>query len=352
MLGAQSKAAINNPSISAVGDLYGRYHVDDKQAYFGLGSLELGVYADIDPFATARFYIVFPGSIEVFEGGHSHGDHEEEEESHGESLEIEEANITLTTLPAGFQVTAGRFLSKNGLVSAFHLHDFHFLGFPKIVRETLGVEGLRTTGVGVNWLAPLPFFFEIVVEGQALGKFGDDFFDTGINLSWNLGEDHTLKATGWSKFDVVNSKAVDFDLWSLGLKYKWKPAEKGGSTHVLLVGELYGYNEEHEGKTETLFGYWGMVEYLFAKRFSAGILFDHVVGHEEEAHEEDEENGHHEEGEEEAKGTDLVFNLSFMPSEFQRIRLEYELPLTEELTDHRISLNWSFFIGPHQTHRF
>lgn len=79
-------------------------------------------------------------------------------------LEVEEAMLTTTSLPADLQVKAGIFRSALGRQNGQHLHAQQFTRRPLLNAAYLADDGLRAPGVQVSWLAPLPFFLQLNLE--------------------------------------------------------------------------------------------------------------------------------------------------------------------------------------------
>ena len=70
-------------------------------------------------------------------------------------FEIEEAWVRIKSLPAGFQVQAGKFLSAFGRINGQHAHYWRFANRPLPVSLMLGEEGLAEKGIRLSWTLPL-----------------------------------------------------------------------------------------------------------------------------------------------------------------------------------------------------
>jgi hypothetical protein len=116
----------NKPSYSQAGDdpdLKGGS--SDRPAGFTLQELEIAFQAVVDPFFRADVFLTIPNL---------------------EGIEVEEAVVTTTSLPAGFQVRAGIFRSAFGRQNGQHLHLQDFTRRPLINEAFLGADGLRSPG--------------------------------------------------------------------------------------------------------------------------------------------------------------------------------------------------------------
>lgn len=135
-------------------------------------------------------------------------------------VEIEEVYATTLDLPALLQVRAGQFLTRFGRINSTHLHSWDFVDQPFAIGRIFGPEGNRGLGVELSWLAPLPWYVELVgsvteASGEATaGSFGSsdlgvdsplDFQYTGaIKQFWPLRGDTSL-AIGLSAATAPNA---------------------------------------------------------------------------------------------------------------------------------------------------
>lgn len=160
-----------NPEIGAVVDVAaGWYHDDDGTIKSGddpqatgvsLQRLELSLQAEIDRWFRAELYLAIPNLS---------------------GLEVDEAYLSTTGLPAGLQITAGIFRAGLGRQNGEHLHQQDFTRRPSLSPQLLGPEGLRAPGVELAWQLPrLPFPLVVAASifsvapaaaDQPLGTFG------------------------------------------------------------------------------------------------------------------------------------------------------------------------------------
>ncbi len=140
----QKSPSILNPSIGASIDTTFE-HRGDSDGEFRFRTLEVGLSAEIDPYA--RAYTFITGS----EGG----------------VEIEEAAVQTTALPVNF--TAGRFFADFGRLGQFHQHELPFVNAPLSLTRMVGGEAL---GTGVQWryLFPTPFY--LAATGGVFNEIG------------------------------------------------------------------------------------------------------------------------------------------------------------------------------------
>jgi len=106
--------------------------------------LELGIQAVVDPYARADAFISF-GS---------------------DGVEVEEAYLTTLSLPAGFQIRAGKLKSPFGRLNQQHPHVWDFVDAPLALTRLVALDSLSGAGADVSWLAPVPWFAELHLSGQ------------------------------------------------------------------------------------------------------------------------------------------------------------------------------------------
>jgi len=119
-------------------DLEGGAH-DPNRRGFTLQEGELSLAGAVDPYFIAEAHAVFTDS----------------------SVELEEAFFVTTSLPWDLAVKGGYFLTDFGRINPVHPHAWTYLDQPFVITRLLGSEGLRSPGVEVSWLAPLPWFSQL-----------------------------------------------------------------------------------------------------------------------------------------------------------------------------------------------
>ena len=188
-----------NPDLAAILDIAGGYYSDDAivrngddpaKTGFNVQELEVSLQAVVDPYLRADIFLTIPNL-----GG----------------LEVEEAVVTTTSLPANLQVRAGIFRADIGRQNPQHLHLQDFTRRPVSNALFLGVDGLRAPGLEINWLVPrIPFYLllsasafsvEPAEADQPLQTFGGgaryDFAYLGTaRLFFPLGEATSLFVSG------------------------------------------------------------------------------------------------------------------------------------------------------------
>ncbi len=81
-----------------------------------------------------------------------------------DGLAIEELYFTTRSLPQGFKLKAGKFLSNFGRLNEQHLHHWDFAEQPLVYNVMFGDANLNEVGARLTWLAPLDFYLLFGVE--------------------------------------------------------------------------------------------------------------------------------------------------------------------------------------------
>jgi len=280
---------------------------------FGLQELEIAATAAIDPYLDGAVFLTIPNL---------------------EGIEIEEAYLVTTSLPANLQIKAGSFRSQVGRNNTQHLHVQNFTRRPLMMPLLFGIDGFRGPGAQVSVLLPLPWFATLYGEafsiaGSAdptvLATFGGGTRLTPRNLTyaaaleqfWELGETTSLLfganfATGHA-FDCMQAVPCDAAIGSGprsyfyggDLYFKWKPANQAQTYSSLQwTTEFFARTLASGGPTEGA-GYTEPVVQI-ARRFYLGARFD-LVGVPS--------------GPSVPRRYGVAGSLTFAPSEYSRVRL-------------------------------
>ena len=155
-----------NPAISVIldGAYYNEFsgHVEDPAGFdtghghdHGHGGHDHGFS---DGFNLREVELVFEGTVDPY------FDMMVQLAAFEEGIEIEEAFITTRSLPAGWQVKAGRFLSDVGYINQQHLHDWQFADQPWVIENMFGEEGLVDNGIQLSWMPGTESYTRFGVE--------------------------------------------------------------------------------------------------------------------------------------------------------------------------------------------
>jgi hypothetical protein len=122
---------------------------DPYQRGFSVQGVELNLSGAVDPYFRGNVTVVYAL------------------DSAGESfLEVEEAWAESVSLPANLQIRAGQIYTEFGRHNPTHLHSWAFVDTPLVNGSFLGPDGLRNPGARLSWLAPTPFYSELLLGIQ------------------------------------------------------------------------------------------------------------------------------------------------------------------------------------------
>ncbi|MEY4385467.1 MAG: hypothetical protein RLY20_750 [Verrucomicrobiota bacterium] len=349
---------------------------DPNQRGFTVQGAELNLQGGVDPY--------FRGNANI---AYLLGDSGET------GVELEEAWLETVALPGNLQIRAGQYLTDFGRINTQHPHSWGFVDAPIVSGRLLGEDGLRNPGVRLSWLAPTPFYSELFFGMQNsqggtaysfrdnhdneafLGRlndergvkaFSDMLFSTRYAASFDLSETQTLLG-GLSALFGPNSSGGDTDtqVYGTDVYWKWKsPRAHGGfpfvswQTEAMFRRYVAGASTSVDLNADSIPDFvpretisdWGMYTQIlwgFRPGWVAGLRGDFVTG-QQAAYER-------------LYGADLSRaqrwrfspNLTWYPSEFSKIRLQYNYDDREAIgVDHSVWLQFEFLLGAHAAHKF
>ncbi|MFN0206134.1 MAG: coiled-coil domain-containing protein [Planctomycetota bacterium] len=318
-------------------------------------------------------------------------------------VELEEAYLTTTQLPANLQLKAGHYFTEFGRLNRQHPHEWDFVDQPLINNRMFGGDGLRSPGARLSWLAPTPFFLELQsgiqnARGETVSSFlaNDEVYggitgSSGAEIPGSIGGHPFIKDAVKTLGDMLYTQraAASFDLtdtstilaglsglfgpnatgddghteiYGFDFLYKWKPLNNESGWPFIKIqnewmwrnihtdsvnADLDGdsINEVFTSKNYKDWGTYAQVLAGFARPWVAGFRIDWVDGDGAST-----------------GGTGLLDrrirlspNITYYPSEFSKIRLQANFDKLQELGDHRFTSIWLQFeilFGSHGAHKF
>lgn len=316
---------------------------------FNLEAAELFLFAPVDP------YFNLYATIPVTENG----------------AELEEAYFVTTSLPYGLQLKGGKFKSGFGRINSQHPHAWDFVDIPLAYKAFSGPEGITEKGAQLTYLPPLPFYTLLgaeILQGENDILFGSDAkpgphaYTLFAKASFDLTDNSTILfgpsiMTGKTKTDSV-ADDTEFrgtsTLYGLEFTYKWKPSK----TQSLTLQSEYLYRRQN-----------GDLEDMFAlttdplKRAQDGLYFQTVYQHDRWRVGARYDVLSFFKDDYVLAGTNQDFGkkpwrasgmLEFNPTEFSRIRLQYnhDKSARDGKTNQELFLQFVFGIGAHGAHLF
>lgn len=338
-----------NPDISLIADISLAYFStkeplqlgehDPTRTGFNLQSLELVLGAAVDPYFRLDANIVF-------------GE---------EGVDLEEVYGTTLALPFNFQARVGQFLTRFGRINATHPHSWFFVDQPMVLGKFFGGEGYRGLGGELSVLLPLPWFVELIGsvtgasgEENARSFFGaedpvieglDDFaYLVALKQFVPLGENWSL-AFGVSGTVGPNSTGRNHytGIYGADLYLKYRPITHGSYTIVSLDVEWLLRRRQIPDDILKDHGLYAQLFYRFAKRWAIAARYEYVTGVTNDPLDADWTTVRQRVG----------GNITFWPSEFSRLRLQYQFDRPEFSEQyHVLVLAIELLIGKHGAHTF
>jgi hypothetical protein len=245
----------------------------------------------------------------------------------GESaLEIEEAWVETTSLPAGFGARMGRFASGIGYLNEKHSHTWDFTDQPLPYREFLGGRYIDN-GVQLRWLAPTALYLELggeVLQGEgdpsgvaASSLFANIGGDVGTGSSWLAGGSYL------ELDDTTNLSAAHF-VW------KWAPQGNWRQRNFVFQTE---YFERRATGTDT--GWYAQAVFQPVQRWRFGARADGLNLNEDPNEQ-----------------RRMTLMMDWSNSEFSRLRLQIGQADDGMGTSNEWGLQYIQSIGAHGAHTF
>ena len=344
---------------------------DPQKRGFSLRNAEIAVDGAIDPYFKGFGNIVL-----------------KLDKNNETTIELEEAYLQSTSLKHNLQLKAGQFFAAFGRNNPQHPHQWAFVDAPIISTRAFGPDGLRSIAAQVSWLVPTPFYTEVflgVLDGQGGTSHSfrnpgeDDGFGTN-RFAGRMTSDRNLRGPQdlvyvpriASSFEVTDTQTLvaglsgafgpnetgahtRTEIYGVDLYWKWKPANaREGFPFVSWQTEgmyrRFGAGADLFAPTplpsENLrdYGFYSQVLWGFKPRWVTGLRGEFATGNQGAFDPNDKFRG-------ERYRVSPV--LTFFPSEFSKLRLQYNYDHGENFgTDHSIWLQLEFLLGAHGAHKF
>jgi hypothetical protein len=373
-----------NPAISVILDgVYASYKNDPED--YNIPGFALGGEAELAPegFSLGHSEIVFSNNIDdKFYGQFTlaFAEHDNELE-----VELEEAFFETLALGSGFTIRGGRFYSALGYLNQIHEHAWDFKDAPLVYRALFGNQYFDD-GLRVSVIMPTALFLELGAEALSGRKFPAGGEQDGVgswvayaNIGGDIGVSHSWQAGmsywtadkiereygGHAHDGVAEAPFFEGDSKTVGLNaiYKWAPDGNYRDRNVKLQFEYF--DREDEGnltllnsgppeETSTLDGkqdgWYAQATWKIARSWRTGIRYDRL----------DSDNRGSDSGVLDEAG--LLSNghtperasvmAEWIPSEYSRIRLQYNRDDSYQVSDDQVYLQYTFSIGSHGAHAF
>ncbi len=289
-------------------------------------------------------------------------------------VEIEEAWIEATALPAGFGAKFGRFFSGIGYLNGKHSHTWDFVDQPLPYQAFLGDQYLDD-GVQLRWLAPTNLYLELGGEvlqgsrypagGSAHSGFGSySLFanvggDVGTDSSWLAGVSYLdTEARERASGDEDDPLLFDGDstLTSALFVWKWAPNGNWKQRNFKFQSELFWRSNDG---SYTIPGGPGLPYDADQRGWYAQAVYQPVprwrIGGRIDSLSSDDPGAAFAGTALAAPGSDpqrYSFMADWSNSEFSRLRLQYTKDEAGPSDDNQWGLQYIHSIGAHGAHTF
>ena len=373
-----------NPSMTIILDgVYSSYNNDPenyKLPGYALGG-EAGLSAE--GFSLGHSELIFSSNID----DKFYGQFTLAVAEHGAETEvaIEEAFFETLSLGGGFSLRGGRFYSAIGYLNQQHAHAWDFKDAPLIYSGLFGNQ-YYDDGVRLSYVAATEFFLELGAEALAGNQYpaggehsGVGSWTTFINLGGDIGVSHSWQAglSYWSA-DAVEREygghdhggdaevpvfSGDSDITGFNAVYKWAPRGNFREQNIKLQFEYFDRSEQGDIVTlldglpvesssldSTQDGWYLQAIWQPVRHWRLGARYDAVDSDNSgsDADVLDEagllNNGH--------KPERVSVMAEWLPSEFSRIRLQYNRDDSYQQTDDQLFLQYTFSMGAHGAHDY
>ena len=339
---------------------------DAKVRGFSIPNAELALDGTIDPYFKGFAYIVY----KLDENGQT-------------GVELEEMFLLSSSLPGNLQLKLGQFFSEFGRQNPQHPHSWAFADQPLVLNRMFGGEGLRSQGARLSWLLPTPFYTEAMVGvmngaggtafsfrseesseihgGAALERAvrgaGDLLYVPRIATSLDVTDNQTLLVGASGAFGPNNSGPdARTGIYGTDVYWKWKSATAHqGFPFVAVQAEYLSRRYDASARvplddatptlaSETLKddGAYAQLTWGIKPRVVLGLRGEFVNA----------DAGAYV-SPERGDRSRWSPNVTWYPSEFSKIRLQYNYDNRTGIgRDHSVWMQFEFLLGAHAAHKF
>jgi hypothetical protein len=342
---------------------------DPQQRGFNARNAEIAIDGAVDP-----YFEGFANIVLKLDNGNA------------TEIELEEAFLQTTSLPFGLQIKAGQFFDAFGRINPTHPHTWEFADSPLVNGRLLGPDGLRGVGAQISWTVPVPWYSQVIFAvqngrggtaysfrnpGDAGVFYGRQTIDRAASAlrdfvfvprwenSFNLSDTQTVLLGASGAFGSNDTGPNSHtQIYGGDFLYKWKsPRAEGGFPFVKWQTEaMYRRFEAGRGLNESFpvsetFDDWGtysQVLWGFKKGWVVGVRGDYL--HMQDSLFTDDITRQ--------TRSRISANLTWYPTEFSKLRLQYNHDFLEEnefLPGREVDsvfFQFEFILGAHGAHKF
>ncbi|HUL74483.1 MAG TPA: hypothetical protein VLT86_15350 [Vicinamibacterales bacterium] len=342
--GAQSSqvgpgaSKVFNPDMSAIGNFVGYAGKNEMVANpsMQLTEAEIAFQAIVDPYARADFFL----------------------SAGPEGLDVEEGYVTFTSLPASLLLKVGKMRAQFGKVNTLHTHAMPTVDRPLVTENLVGGEdGLSDWGMSLAHLLPTKAVF-LELTGEVYSGNSNVFqSDSRSKLNYvgrvrayrdlteatniDLGTSFAYGPTDVGQSTTMTAptpSVLNKTLYGIDATFRYRPLRRAIYQRLNLRTELIWSRQDLPSSMQTTaFGWYGLAEYQFARRWYVGGRYDR--------------SGRPLDGSLVDNGGSVF--LTYWPSEFSQIRGQYRATnYSEGIFANEFLFQFNFAIGAHGAHVF
>ena len=232
----------------------------NKNRGFNLNYAELAFHSVVDPYFEAFAYLHL----------------------HPNALEIGEAFVTTTSLPAGLRIKAGKFKSAFGRLNEKHQHSWSFDEQVLVYKYLLGPDAISDAGLQLQWVAPTDTYIMVGIEalqGTNERSFGDEdpnLFVGYLKSSIDIGDDLSI-LSGLSAAHGQTEKKQSSNIYGIDLTLR---EQLGSYSSLVWQSEYLQREKDVDALTDSQGGLYTQIVYQYNNNYSAGIRYDRITKNE------------------------------------------------------------------------
>ena len=329
---------------------------------FSLGESELSLSGGIDPWFNGKLTMAV---------------------SADNSVEIEEAYVQTSALPAGLSLRAGRYLAAIGYLNDKHAHTWNFIGAPLAYQAFLGGQ-LGQDGLQLRTVLPTDTFIELgggignaelfSNEGTNRKKPGtatlfahtggdvgaSNSWRAGLSMLWGKSTDQTSETAGAGDSLVTSAFSGNTRVAIIDGVWKWAPNGNAKQSNLTLQGEYLWRKmsgslvyDSTNTAVDDLYranqgGWYAQAVYQFSPQWRVGLRYDQLNLGNVDAY--SNASNLYLPAYSPKRAT-LMFDWS--PSEFSRVRLQFASDKSRYgLTDNQFMIQYQMSLGAHGAHSY
>ncbi|MEO8677599.1 MAG: hypothetical protein ABI665_01050 [Vicinamibacterales bacterium] len=331
---AAGSSKVFNPDMSVNGNFVGvgGKNPNSDQPPLNLSEVEMAFQAIVDPYARADFFL----------------------SASPQGLEVEEGFVTFNTLPGGLLFKGGKMRAQFGKANTLHTHALPYIDRPLVTENLVGgEEGISEPGVSLSKLFPSSAVFleatgeayysnsEVFASSQRsklnyvarLRAYRDITEGSNIDVGGSYAYGPSAKAPETFVAADTSTELVGFDA-----TFRYRPLRRAIYRRFQARTELVWSRPKAAGRIgDRSFGYYGLGEYQFARRWYAGARYDRSAQPIDPA----------------LVDTGGSFFLTYWPSEFSQVRGQYRRTnYGDGVNANEFLFQLNFSIGAHGAHVF